>query len=63
MEAVASTFNLDGGVRIMSDYRVFDMGEVTLQCGVTLPDCILAYQTYGEPNASGDNVVLWGAAP
>ena len=40
------------------DYEVFELGEVTLQSGVTLPDARLAYKTYGSLDASGDNVIV-----
>ena len=38
--------------------RVFELGSVVLQCGVTLPNAKLAYATYGELNAARDNAVL-----
>ncbi|MEX2201985.1 MAG: alpha/beta fold hydrolase [Dongiaceae bacterium] len=41
-----------------ADYKVFSLGRVTLQSGVTLPDLRLAYKTYGELNARKDNVVV-----
>ncbi|MDH3635397.1 MAG: alpha/beta fold hydrolase [Gammaproteobacteria bacterium] len=42
----------------MKDYSVYDLGEFELQSGVVLPDAQLAYKTYGELNASRDNVVV-----
>ncbi len=36
---------------------VFD--NVTLQCGQTLPRVELAYQTYGQPNAARDNLIVY----
>ena len=41
-----------------TDHAVFELGETTLQCGVTLPGARLAYRTYGSLNASGDNVIV-----
>ena len=40
------------------DYQQFELGEVTLQSGVTLPDAMLAYKTYGTLNARGDNAIV-----
>ena len=40
------------------DYPVFDLGNFELQSGVVLPGAQLAYKTYGELNASRDNVVV-----
>lgn len=40
------------------DYQIFALGDVVLQCGVTLLDAKLAYKTYGELNAARDNAVL-----
>ena len=40
------------------DYEVFELGAVTLQSGVTLPDATLAYKTYGTLNARGDNAIV-----
>ncbi len=42
----------------MSDYKVFDLGDVTLQSGEVLPGARLAYQTYGELNTTKDNVIV-----
>lgn len=39
-------------------HRVFELGRVILQCGITLPEAKLAYQTYGTLNAARDNAVL-----
>ena len=43
---------------LSADYRVFPLGEMVLQCGITLRDVRLAYKTYGELNAARDNAVL-----
>ena len=37
----------------------FEAGAFALQSGVTLPDCRLAYVTYGTLNASRDNVIVY----
>lgn len=42
----------------MADYEVFELGEVVLQCGITLPQAKLAYKTYGTLSASRDNAVV-----
>ena len=42
----------------MRDFAVFELGEVALQCGVTLPNAQLAYKTYGALGPGGDNVIL-----
>ncbi len=42
----------------MGDYSLFSLADVTLQSGKVLPDAKLAYKTYGELNAAGDNAVL-----
>ena len=41
------------------DHKVFEAGRVTLQCGITLPDCRLAYRTHGMLNAAKDNVIVF----
>ena len=40
------------------DHEIFELGAVTLQSGVALPDAKLAYKTYGSLNARGDNVIV-----
>ena len=42
----------------MPDHELFELGEVTLQSGITLPDARLAFKTYGSLGASRDNVVV-----
>lgn len=42
----------------MSNYEVFELGKVVLQCGLTLPKAILAYKTYGQLNTARDNVIV-----
>lgn len=41
-----------------SDYQIFELGDVELQSGTTLPDARLAYETYGTLNAAKDNVIV-----
>ncbi|MDH3759358.1 MAG: alpha/beta fold hydrolase [Gammaproteobacteria bacterium] len=40
------------------DHEIFALGDFALQSGAFLPDARLAYKTYGEQNAAGDNVVV-----
>lgn len=40
------------------DYQRFELGDVTLQSGVTLPGAVLAYKTWGSLNARGDNAIV-----
>jgi homoserine O-acetyltransferase len=42
----------------MSDYQIFEAGDLVLQSGVTLRQANLAYQTYGQLNPSRDNVIV-----
>jgi homoserine O-acetyltransferase len=42
----------------MADYEIFELGQVVLQCGLTLPQARLAYKTYGELNAARDNAIV-----
>ncbi len=39
-------------------YEVFELGDVALQCGITLRGAKLAYKTYGELSAARDNAIL-----
>ena len=41
-----------------ADFSVFDLGNFELQSGTVVPSLQLAYKTYGELNASADNVVV-----
>src|ERR671922_907770 len=41
------------------DYQVFELGNVTLQSGMTLRNAFLAYKTYGTLNADKSNVVVY----
>ena len=42
----------------MSDFDIFELGDVVLQSGGVIPAARLAYKTYGTLNADGDNVVV-----
>ena len=42
----------------MADYKIFELGDVVLQSGITLPQAKLAYKTYGELSARRDNVIV-----
>jgi homoserine O-acetyltransferase len=42
----------------MPDFDLFDLGDVVLQSGSTLPHATLAYRTYGTLNSARDNVVV-----
>ena len=41
-----------------ADHQRFELGDVTLQSGVTLPGAVLAYKTWGSLNAHGDNAIV-----
>ncbi len=41
-----------------ANHEIFELGDVTLQSGVTLPEAKLAYRTYGSLNARGDNAIV-----
>jgi homoserine O-acetyltransferase len=56
MEAAVTAVDTDGGPAATTD--VFSLGDVVLQCGLTLPDARIAYKTYGELNAARDNTVV-----
>ena len=43
----------------MSDYHIFELGDVDLQCGLRLRSARLAYQTYGELNGDKSNAVVF----
>ena len=50
------------GANNKMDYEIFDLGDVTLQSGVTLPNAFLAYKTYGRLNENKDNVIVYPTA-
>jgi homoserine acetyltransferase len=41
----------------MSACEIYDLGDVVLQCGITLRQAKLAFKTYGALNAARDNVM------
>lgn len=43
----------------MTDYDVFELGDVLLQSGITLRESRLAYKTYGDLNSRRDNVIIF----
>ncbi len=43
----------------MVDYKIFDLGDFTLQSEATLRNATLAYKTYGELNADKSNVIVY----
>ena len=43
----------------MNDYKVFELGNLRLQRGMTLPNAQLTYQTYGQLAADKSNAVLY----
>ena len=43
----------------MTDYQLFELGDVDLQCGLRLRGARLAYQTYGELNSRRDNAIVF----
>jgi len=43
---------------LTSDHKIFLLGDIELQSGVTLPDARLTYQTYGDLNTACDNVIV-----
>jgi homoserine O-acetyltransferase len=42
-----------------SDYQIFEMANLTLQHGITLPTARIAYQTYGRLAEDKSNVILY----
>ncbi|MBH5319386.1 alpha/beta fold hydrolase [Paenibacillus sp. GSMTC-2017] len=43
----------------MRDYEIYELGDVLLQSGETLPHAVLAYKTYGTLNAAKNNVIVY----
>jgi len=41
----------------MSDYHIFEAGDVVLQSGLTYRDARLAYKTHGTLNTTKSNVI------
>ncbi|PAD25079.1 hypothetical protein CHH55_05305 [Niallia circulans] len=44
------------------EHEIFDLGDITLQSGVMLPNAFLAYKTYGRLNEKRDNVIIYPTA-
>ncbi|WP_340013098.1 alpha/beta fold hydrolase [Paenibacillus sp. FSL K6-1318] len=44
------------------DYEIFNLGDVILQSGMTLPNAYLAYKTHGKLNEQKDNVIVYPTA-
>lgn len=44
---------------VSMELSVHDLGDVKLQCGLTLPDAKLAYKTYGTLNNDKNNVIVY----
>jgi len=42
----------------MSDYEIFELGDVVLQSGITLRQAELAYKTYGKLSTRLDNFIV-----
>jgi hypothetical protein len=47
------------GGRQLSHEGVFELGDLRLESGVTLPNAKLGYKTHGRPNADSSNVILY----
>jgi homoserine O-acetyltransferase len=45
----------------MNDHKVFDLGDLRLHGGMTLPGAQLTYQTYGKLAGDKSNVILYAA--
>ena len=43
----------------MTDYQVFELGDLALQGGATLPDARIVYKTYGKLNDDRSNAILY----
>jgi homoserine O-acetyltransferase len=43
----------------MSDYSIFEAGDVLLQSGLTYRNARLAYKTYGALNATKSNAIVY----
>jgi len=41
------------------DYKFYQLGDLVLQCGMTLKNAFLAYKTYGELNKAKDNTIVY----
>ena len=43
----------------MTDHRVFELGDLALQGGATIPDARLVYETYGRLDDDKSNAILY----
>src|SRR5258707_12352505 len=43
----------------MTDYQIFEAGDVVLQSGLTYRNARLAYQTHGTLDAAKSNVIVY----
>ena len=43
----------------MSDYSIFEAGDVVLQSGLTYRKARIAYKTYGTLNAAKSNAIVY----
>lgn len=43
----------------MEGVSLFDLGDVKLQCGITLPSAKMAYKTFGKLSDAKDNVIVY----
>jgi len=43
----------------MTDYRIFEAGDVVLQSSITLRGAKLAYKTYGELAPDKSNIIVY----
>ena len=49
----------DQGERQLPQEGVFELGDLRLESGVTLPNAKLGYKTHGRLNADKSNVILY----
>lgn len=43
----------------MTDFEIFELGDIVLQSKMTLRNAKLAYKTFGTLNAKKDNVIVY----
>ena len=46
------------GPELHGDYEIVSVGQLDLEEGGTIPDCLLAFATWGELNETRDNAIL-----
>jgi homoserine O-acetyltransferase/O-succinyltransferase len=54
-----STRRSDREERPMTDYEIFELGDIVLQSKMTLRNAKLAYKTFGTLNAAKNNVIVY----